>query len=382
MKTGVVENRFTTAVALNESEQRGERVHCTILFRFGFMNGHAALLSTSKEVLINQAAPLLFAEYVSDILIQQAINGKCFAQANITTLHFSALHSSVLPKITSFFDALFVEELDVDTFAKLKERARENFSRRYADTEYRAYLKVLEVCGYEAQFRLEDLVRSLKEITFEEYTSFLSKMLHLGNIVMLFDGKTETLSQDAILKQLPVPLIEEAGKGWAVTSTPSTAAMLSGDYSLELLGSKEMYVFALRFYFGEVAPNDMFIFLLFVAAALDVPATIMLDGYMPSIICFMEEEREIDASLLRNLSEEHFESLKLNAEILLSSVLNDPQGFGEIVVQALSQGVSIFDIFAGFASVSFEDVLGFIEDEYPQIRKGLVHMRAEGTSNE
>lgn len=381
MQAETKEIKPTTIVVLNENEQRGEKMYCTMLFKFGFINSHATSLNTSKEALINQAATLLFAEYISDTLMRQVISGKCFAQANILTVHFDVLQSNALSKLKNLLSALFAESVSEEEFTKLKERAFESFSKRYADTKYRAFLKILEVCGYEAGFRLEELVKSLEGITFEDYISHLDKMLHPGNLVVFFDGKVEDLSQDAVLKLLPPTFTEEAGKDWSAVSIPKTATVLDDNYSSELFGDKEMYAFALKFYFGEVTSSDMFIFLLFASAALDVPAVMILDGHMPSIICLIEEECEVDASLLKNLDEERFESLKLSCEMLLSSTFEDPQNFGEIVVQALAQGVSIFEIYAGFVSISFEDVVGFIEGEYPQIRKGLVRVRKIGEGN-
>ena len=378
METATAHNKPTAIVALNENELRGEKVYCTVLFRFGFINAHVSSLTTSKEEKINQAVPFLFAEYVSDTLMRQAISGKCFVQANSITLHFSSPHSSILPKLEDLFRTLFSEASTEEEFEAFKKRAYEKFSKRYADTRYRAYLKILEVCGYEAQFRLEDLIKSLQEIAFEEYSSFLRRMLHPGNLVMFLDGKTKGLSQDAVINSLPPTFAERGDKDWGVVSIPSTATALESDYSSELLGDREMYAFALKFYFGKADSNDIFVFLLFVSAALDVPTVMLLDGNMPSIICLIEEEKEIDATLLKNLDEERFEQLKLSCEMFLSSAYQDPQNFGGMVVRALSQGVDIFAICTGFASVSFEDVTGFVEDKYPHIRKGLVRVEMIG----
>ena len=373
-----MDNKPTTIVVLNENEQRGEKAYCTALFKFGFINAHVTSLITSKEARINQAASLLFAEYVSDTLLRQAAGGKCFAQANSIVLHFNSSHSSVLAKLEGLFDTFFSNTTTEKEFKAFKKRAYDKFSRRYVDTKYRAYLKVLEVCGYEAQFRLDDLTKSLQEITFEEYTSFLEKILHPGNLVIFLDGKVKNFSQDAVMDLLPPVFTERRNKDWSVISIPTTATALDSDYSSELLGDREMYAFALKFYFSEVDPSDMFIFLLFISAALDVPATVMLDGNMSSIVCLIEEEKQIDARLLKNFDEEHFKRLKLSCEMLLNSIYQDPQNFGKMVVQALSQGVAIFAIFAGFTSVSFENVKSFIENDYPQVRKGLVHVHMLG----
>ena len=382
METAKIDNKPTAIVALNENEQRGEKVYCTALFRFGFINAHVASLTTSKEARINQAASLLFAEYVSDTLVRQATGGKCFAQANSIALHFSSFHSSALTKLESLFETLFSKAATEKEFETFKKKAYDKFSRRYADTKYRAYLKALEICGYEAQFRLDDLTKSLQRITFEEYTSFLEKMLHPGNLVMFIDGRVKNFSQDAVMNLLPAAFTERKNKDWSVTSIPATATALDSDYSSGLLGNREMYAFVLKFYFGEVDPSDMFIFLLFISAALDVPTTVMLDGNMSNIICLIEEENRIDAKLLKNLDKEHFKQLKLSCEMLLSSTYQDPQNFGKMVVQALSQGVAIFAIFVSFSSVNFEDFKSFIESNYPQVRKGLVYAQTLGEDDE
>ena len=376
-----MDSRPTAIVTLNENELRGEKVYCTALFRFGFINTHVTSLTASKESQINQAAALLFAEYVSDILMQQVTGGRCFAQANSIVLRFNSPHSSILTNIESLFDALLSKTITEKEFETFKKRACDKFSRRYADTKYRAYLKALEISGFEAQFRLEDLIESLQNITFDEYTSFLEKMLHPGNLAMLLDGKIKGLSQDAVMDLLPPAFAKRENKDWSVVSIPATATALDSDYSSELLGDREMYAFALKFYFGEVNPSDMFIFLLFISAALDMPVTVMLDGNMSSITCLIEEEKQIDARLLNNLDEEHFKQLKLSCEILLSSTYQDPQNFGKMVVQALSQGVAIFDIFAGFSTVNFENFKSFIENDYPQVRKGLVHVQTLGEND-
>jgi len=371
------ENKSTALVAFNENEQRGEKIYCTMLFKFGFASSCAISLSNDREVLINSAAALLFTEYVLDVLQQQAIDGKCFAQTSAVTIHFDSLHSNMLPNLENLFNALFLKKIDgKEGFEVLKEKALKIFSNRCANAKYKAYLKTLEFCAYESQFSIEGLTKSLEEITFEEYLFFGEKMLHSGNLIVFLDGKTEGLSQTAILDLLPANFTNNVGKDWSVVSVPSIAAISNDGYFAEFFGSEEVYSFALKFYFGEVSPDDMFIFLLFASVALDTPATIMFDGHTPSIMFFTREEYKVDLDLLRNLDEERFESLKFGCEMLLSATLNDPQGFGDIVVQALSQEVSIFDIFAGFASAGFEDVVGFIEDEYPLIRVGEVHAKS------
>jgi len=372
----MVDNRQAAIVALNENEQRGEKIYCTMLFRFGFANSRATLLGSSEELAINPAASLIFAESVSATLANQAIDGKCHAQANASTVHFQSFRSNMLPTIENLFNVLFVKKIgSKEEFETLKEKALETFSNRSANTKYKAYLTILQFCVNEEQFCTEDLAKSLEEITFEEYTSFLAKMLHPENLVIFLDGKIEGISQSAVLDLLPANFTNSLSKSWSIVSAPSMTTISADDCFTEFASAQEMYVFALKFYFDEVAFNDMFIFLLFASVALDTSAAILLDGYVPSIFFFAEEEREIDKDLLSNLDKERFESLKFGCEILLSSTLHNPQVFGEIVTQSLSQGVAILDIFACFASVNFEDVAGFFEDEYPQVRIGAVHVK-------
>lgn len=379
LETAIIDNKPTAIVALNENEQRGDKIYCTILLRFGFINGNAVSLTSHEETSINQAAPLLFAKYVSDTLMRQAIGGKCFAQAHVTTVHFSSLHSNILSKLENLVNTLFSKAICEEEFETFRKRAYGSLSKDYADTKYRAYLKSLEICGYEAQFRIEELVASLQDITLEEYNFYLKRMLHLGNLVVLLDGKVEEISQDFITQVVPASLFDESTEDLSVVAIPSAATILEGDYSSEFIGDKELYVLTLRFYFDEdVSPSDMYVFLLFVSAALDVPTTIVFNGRMPSIICFIEEECEIDASLLQGLDEERFNSLKPICEASLNDTVSDPQQFGEVVTWALSQGIPIFDVFAGFTNVGFEDVSGFIENSYPHVRTGLVHMRISG----
>ena len=372
----MADNRQATIVALNENEQRGEKIYCTMLFKFGLTNSRATSLSSPEEVAINPAASLLFTESVSMTLASQAINGKCYTQANATTVHFESLHSNMLSNIENLFNVLFVKKIgSKEEFEILKEKTLEVFSGRFASIDYKACLAILEFCANEQQFCVEDLATSLEEITFEEYTSFLDRMLHPENFVIFLDGKTGSISQNAVLDLLPENFTNSTTKNWSIASAASATIVPTNDYFAEFADAQEMYAYALKFYFDKTAFNDMFIFLLFASVALDTSATILLDGYTPSIFFFTEEERKIDKDLLSNLDKDRFESLKFGCEMLLSATFYNPQAFGEIVVQSLSQEISILDIFTCFASVSFEDVAGFFEDEYPQVRIGAVHVK-------
>ncbi|MCL2746742.1 MAG: hypothetical protein FWE48_06635 [Coriobacteriia bacterium] len=368
--------KYSTDIILYENEHRKNKVCCSLLFKFGFFFTQIGYRENSSTEKINQASSFIFAEYINSFLVQSSIAGVCSTHPKETIIYFETSAQGLGENLHAIVSSLQAEETVTKEFEALKERAKDSFTKYYADGENRAVFKAFEIVGYEEQFRTEECITALDDITLEEYLVFTRKMLHPSNLLIFLEGALEEISVDEVATFYPEQFINSNEDEPSMVFT-SGLGRLQEDYFAIEPGREELFLEVYKFYCDNCSPEDTYLFVLFAAIALaKQSAILMYDHQHPSIVCRSAKRPSSEISLLQDLSEEQFDSLKLQASALFDELaLNRPQDFAAMIVTASAYNVAIFEIIVNLEQVNYTDFKELISKKYPEIRRAVVQVK-------
>jgi len=366
-------------VILYENEHRKDRVHCSLLFKFGFFYRQIGSQKNFTTETINQASPFILAEHLNWLLAQSSIVGSCSTSPKETIAYFETSAQNTEENLSEILSLITAENTFVEIFEDIKRRAKDAFAKYYADSENRALLKAFEIAGYEEQFRLGECINALDTITCEEYLAFTRKMLHPDNLLIFLEGALEGLAADDVVAALPKEFLENCSDDPSMVLS-SGSERLSKDYFVAEPGRENLIVTVYKCYFDNLALEDTYLFLLLAAiAATEQKAIVMYDHRSPSVLCCGVKPPALGKTPLQDITEDQFESLKLQAGVFFHELtLHRPQDFGAMIVTAIAYNVAIFKIMLAYEQLSFADFQKLIAKSYPEIQIGIVQMKKLG----
>ena len=120
-------------------------------------------------------------------------------QRGVSTISFGRNKAEVMPALADVLHFLFRHEYDSDKFNIAKRNTSDAFASRYREGAFRAKYKGYEFSDLNKRFTLQQLIRDIETITFEDFVRIANVLVVPGNVSIYLSGEITNLDFSTIL---------------------------------------------------------------------------------------------------------------------------------------------------------------------------------------
>jgi hypothetical protein len=146
--------------------------------------------STKNFFHINRATMLIFTLMVKNYCKEiNRIRTKIQVNKTTYSITIKTKQKKIEEDIYNLLDAVYDQKYDENAFIDAKEKILKDFSEKYSDAKFKAYLNILEFSDKNKDYNFIDLAKDIKEISFKEFDSIISKLVTFKNSLLLINGQ-------------------------------------------------------------------------------------------------------------------------------------------------------------------------------------------------
>lgn len=188
------------SLIVNEHDYGRETTYVTLGISGGFCTDGLYETENKKLNHINKATTLIFSMMVK-IHLKSSYRKRCKIKVNKTNFNIT-IKTKQRTYSDDLFDLLntvyskdcFNEEL----FIEAKEKVLEDFTDKYSNIKFKAYLNMLEFSDNNKAFKFTDLAKDIKNIAFVDFEPAIEKLVTFKNSVLLINGQINSEAEKFI----------------------------------------------------------------------------------------------------------------------------------------------------------------------------------------
>ncbi len=175
-------------IIYNNYKNCNENVYCGICCRIGYAT--KSFIIDNDEYSNNPAFSFILKTYIDN----HYEDVKVLEENSFLYFVLKINGDDIDNDVKRFVKQIFALDISEDTFIEIKSLAKERFESNYKDERIRAIYKSCEIVELSKQFDLPIYIRSLDNITYEEFLDSYNQLVSLGNSVMVISGNINSNS--------------------------------------------------------------------------------------------------------------------------------------------------------------------------------------------
>ncbi len=296
-------------------------------------------------------------------------------QRAVSTVSFYKEKSEFVPVLLKVLQILFNHDYDEEKFNLAKQAARDNFSLRFKDEEFRSIYKGHEFSDLNKKFTLKQLISDIENINYDDFVKIAKTLLIPSNVNVYINGDTSELDYSLItLQEDDMQLKTVRISGFVFDP------YLRQDSHIFNIARRDSNLLIETFDFFNAEVNNFTKLLIVEILAELIPARtiyVWVDSLDASVMFFTDKLQSYKNLLVINDEETYNEARKSLLEKYLALLNSNPEHFAIKASQMMSIGVSINQYLDILNKCSYELFMNLNSEADYKITEAQIVLRKE-----